>query len=261
MSKSPQKATVEDASSPSLAPTDSSTETRKQDASGSEEEWDPSEDRLPGDTEETEDKGKGKMPEGEEPEERGRKDQSVWQAVWAAEQNAYYFWNTKTEEVTWTNPLQQQPTDQPPLPNEPPPLPSGPAPIPQDNHPEFGQLPDIDPALAWLLPPSQRGGTVAGSDASLAQRAAFNSRTGRFTPADFAYTVDHLDEFNRAKRMNSHYFDVDAWEKEKDEEHAKRKREEEMGGGLKKKITKKDMDRFRKKAAEKKARSQAWLRE
>lgn len=74
-----------------------------------------------------------------------------------------------------------------------------------------------------------------------AQKALFNARTGRFTPADYAYSVDHLDEYNRAKRMSSHYFDVDAWEKEKAEEHAKRKRDEEMGLNSKKKTTKKDM--------------------
>jgi hypothetical protein len=53
--------------------------------------------------------------------------------------------------------------------------------------------------------------------------------------------VDHLDEYNRAKRMNSHYFDVDAWEKQKAEENAKRKRDEESGVVSNKKITKKDM--------------------
>ncbi len=74
-----------------------------------------------------------------------------------------------------------------------------------------------------------------------AQKALFNARTGRFTPADYAYSVDHLDEYNRAKRMSSHYFDVDAWEREKAEEHAKRKRDEEMGLDGKQKITKKDM--------------------
>lgn len=53
--------------------------------------------------------------------------------------------------------------------------------------------------------------------------------------------MDHLDEYNRAKRMNSHYFDVDAWEKQKAEENAKRKRDEESGVVSNKKITKKDM--------------------
>lgn len=155
---------------------------------------------------------------------------------------AYYFWNTKTGEVTWVNPLQPQVSTQPPLPNEPPPLPSGPIPVPQTSHPEFGQLPDIDPALAHLLPPSERGLGMP-ADVNLAQRAAFNSRTGKFTPQDY-YSPEHLSEYNRAKRMNSHYFDVEAWEREKAEESAKRRREEEEGGSSKKKISKKDMVRL-----------------
>lgn len=43
--------------------------------------------------------------------------------------------------------------------------------------------------------------------------------------------------------MNSHYFDVEAWERQKAEESAKRRREEEEGGSSKKKISKKDMVR------------------
>lgn len=80
------------------------------------------------------------------------------------------------------------------------------------------------------------------ADATLTQRAAFNSRTGKFTLQDY-YSPEHLSEYNRAKRMNSHYFDVEAWERQKAEESAKRRREEEEGGSSKKKISKKDMVR------------------
>ncbi|KAK4683992.1 hypothetical protein P7C73_g6215, partial [Tremellales sp. Uapishka_1] len=144
------------------------------------------------------------------------------------------------------------PAPPPPAPVNPP-LPKAPLPAPS-----FGGVPDIDPDLAYLLPASQRGST--STDPSK-QTAQFNARTGRFTANDYTYTVDHLDEYNRAKRMNSHYFDVDAWEKEKAEENAKRKRDEELGVTSNKKPTKKDMERYRKKAAEKKARGQAWLRD
>ncbi|WVQ71957.1 hypothetical protein IAR50_001499 [Cryptococcus sp. DSM 104548] len=237
-----------------------------------EEEWDPSEERLPG---ETGKQGKGKEKAQDEPSPEGEKkdegDTKGWQAVWAPEQNAYYFWNSTSGEVTWTNPLAPPPlpqdASQPPLPNEPPPLPAGPAPTASapaaaapevDPHNQFGQLPEIDPALALLLPPSQRG--PGGADAHLVQQATFNSRTGRFTPLDYQYTVGHLDEYNRAKRMNSHYFDVDAWERQKAEE-SERKAREEANGGKRSTTTRKDMDRYRKKAAEKKQRNQAWLRE
>jgi hypothetical protein len=97
---------------------------------------------------------------------------------------------------------------------------------------------EIDPELAHLLPPDQRGS--APGPTTGAQTALFNARTGRFTPADYAYTVDHLDEFNRSKRMASHYFDYEAWEKQRAEENAKKRRDEEAGIAPAK-ITKKDM--------------------
>ncbi|OXG14535.1 hypothetical protein C366_04576 [Cryptococcus neoformans Tu401-1] len=269
MSPTSRKVTVENASSsPTPPPTEApsrSTEAEHADkaesASGSESEgeWDPSAEILPGGADESKRTRKGKDHDGGKGESSEKGEEQPWQAVWSPEQNAYYFWNTITGEVTWTNPLQPQTSTQPPLPNEPPPLPSGPVPVPQESHPEFEQFPDIDPALSHLIPPSQRGFGMP-ADATLTQRAAFNSRTGKFTPQDY-YSPEHLSEYNRAKRMNSHYFDVEAWERQKAEESAKRRREEEEGGSSKKKISKKDMDRFRKKAAERKARSQAWLRE
>jgi len=164
---------------------------------------------------------------------------------------AWYFWNANTGEVTWTNPLEPTLASSthaaPARPAAPtpvqPPLPLGPPPPSTRAHdPSFGlSSTDIDPDLAHLLPPDQRG--MAQADQG-SQKALFNSRTGRFTASDYAYSVDHLDEYNRAKRMSSHYFDVDAWEKQKAEEHAKRKRDEEMGVSSQKKITKKDMVSF-----------------
>jgi hypothetical protein len=50
-----------------------------------------------------------------------------------------------------------------------------------------------------------------------------------------------MDEFNRQKRFNDHYFDTDAWEKQKAEENAKRKRDEALGIERDTKISKKDM--------------------
>ncbi|WVQ80187.1 hypothetical protein IAT38_002292 [Cryptococcus sp. DSM 104549] len=271
MSPTSRRVTIEDA--PSTSPPAPAAELMVETVCGvdqpvateedEEEVWDPAEERLPG---EVDGKGKGK----EKEKETEVAEEQPWQAVWSPESNAWYFWNTKTGEVSWTNPLEPPAASssaQPPLPAGAPPLPAGPAPLPSQAaasgsgfaDPQYGSgLPEIDPALAHLLPPSQRGGLAA--DPSAGQRAAFNARTGRFTPADYAYSVDHLSEYNRAKRMNSHYFDVEEWERQKAEESAKRKRDEEEGGG-KKKITKKDMDRFRKKAAEKKSRNQAWLRD
>ncbi|KAL7422418.1 hypothetical protein Q5752_003066 [Cryptotrichosporon argae] len=181
----------------------------------------------------------------------------LWQAVWAPEQNAYYFWHTETGEVTWTNPLAPA-SNAPPLPSEPAPVPAPTALRPAAAAAaQPTSLPSIDPALAYLLPPEQRGGP---SDPT-AQAASFNARTGRFAVTGSDYAISHLDEYNRMRRFNEHYFDVDAWERERAAEQAKRKRDEEAGVGHAGKITRKDMDRFRRKAAEKKVRKQAWLRD
>lgn len=125
--------------------------------------------------------------------------------------------------MTWTNPLEPAP----PLPTEPappapinPPLPKEAPPLPEG---KFGEIPDIDPDLAYLLPATQR----VGGDG---QNASFNARTGKFQQTDGTnYAFDHLDEYNRTKRMAGKYFDVDNWEKNLREENAKRKRDEAMG--------------------------------
>jgi hypothetical protein len=264
---SSQKVTVEDASpSPPLpseplpaastsAPVDEPITSLGFDESEDEDdEWNPSSERLPG--EEGKEKGKGK---GKETQDAGRtggdgEKAHSWQAVWSAEKNgalrhsgvcpaylntsliAWYFWNTSTGEVTWSNPLDPGPSSA----SSAPPLPAGPPPsaAPSLPEPKFGQVPDVDPDLAHLLPPEQR--FVTSTDPA-GQKAMFNSRTGRFTAMDYRYSVDHLDEYNRAKRMNEHYFDVEAWERQKQEENAKRKRDEEAGIVSKKQITKRDM--------------------
>ena len=87
------------------------------------------------------------------------------------------------------------------------------------------------------MPKSQQGGGGY-------QTAAFNARTGRFTPANYQYTVDHLDEANRAKRQEGVFFDVGEWEQKKEADWQERKRKEMEGGADdrgKNKLTKADM--------------------
>lgn len=173
----------------------------------------------------------------------------------AADGTAWYFWNTQTGEVTWTNPL-VPPGSADASSSTPsgaagatPPLPAGPPP-PAAAQPDLSLAPppDIDPALAHLLPPDQRYAAAQSGGVPGGQTALFNARTGRFTAKDYQYTTDHMSEYNRAKRMNSHYFDVDAWEAQKNEEYLKRKRDEEAGrtgNKAAKQVTRKDMVRAR----------------
>lgn len=100
---------------------------------------------------------------------------------------------------------------------------------------------------------------TSAADAHLYQSAQFNARTGRFTANDYACTVDHLAEANRARRQEEAFFDVAEWEREK-ERDVKRRREAEERGEQPRKLTKKDMDRFRAKKQERKLRNHAWLK-
>lgn len=124
----------------------------------------------------------------------------------------------------------------PPLPSEPQPTSAWESPLPSDTN--NSTLPPIDPALSHLLPAGSHPGNSSSNDTHYTTTAEFNARTGRFTPANYAYKVDHLAEANRARRQEAAYFDVNDWEQTNEEER-KRKAEAEAGGA--KKLTKKDV--------------------
>jgi hypothetical protein len=182
---------------------------------------------------------------------------------------AYYFWNAETGAVTWENPLAPQPEGSAPSSVVAPPPSASAAPLPVESSwgaaygapsssssayaaPSYvapgatSSLPPIDPGLAHLLPKST---STTGEGY---QSAQFNARTGRFTPANYAFTVDHLAEANRAKRQEGVFFDVDAWENQREEEHRsrllaqeeeKKRKADEVGEGIgpAKKLSKKDI--------------------
>ncbi|KAG6328773.1 hypothetical protein ID866_10316 [Astraeus odoratus] len=58
------------------------------------------------------------------------------------------------------------------------------------------------------------------------------------------------------KRMSEFYFDMNAWEKEVEARHA----EEKEGGKKRKRLTKKDLERFKEQKRLKKIAKTAWLR-
>lgn len=178
--------------------------------------------------------------------------QNEWQAIWAPTHNAYYFYNSRTAETTWVNPLdpassasgsavQPQPDSQPP-PSDDKPKEEG------EKTDEAGEAPPrdlsylngIDPDLAYLdptlaVPPTGAKGPVPTFT------ARFGARSGAFTAMD-ARRPEHLSEAARAARMSSVYFDTEAWEREIAERNAKAKAEEEAGvGDKRKRLTKADI--------------------
>ncbi|EJD51874.1 hypothetical protein AURDEDRAFT_111457, partial [Auricularia subglabra TFB-10046 SS5] len=190
-----------------------------------------------------------------------------WQAVWSPPHNAYYFFNSRTQETTWINPLVP--------PSEADAADASTALVPASSSAELqpfastsaqaGPSHDpyaaaiaagIDPALAHLDPTLAYGATAPAGPMSFA--AKFNARTGAFTKTD-ARTPDHLGEWERARRMSEMYFDVNKWEQEvadrKEQEH-----QDELEGKKRKRPSKKDLERFKEQKKRKMIAKTAWLR-
>lgn len=148
----------------------------------------------------------------------GTHSQGDWQAIWSPQHNAYYFYNARTNETTWTNPLAESSSASQPSSSA-------------YNAEEAAIAQGIDPSLAYLDPSLAAG---PSNPAAFTYSAKFNARTGAFTRPD-ARNPDHVSDYERMRRMNNMYFDMDAWQNEIDQG------QEEEGGKKRKKPTKKDL--------------------
>ncbi|KAG8723151.1 hypothetical protein FRC09_004545 [Ceratobasidium sp. 395] len=194
--------------------------------------------------------------------------QTEWQAIWAPTHNAYYFYNSRTAETTWVNPLDPSSsastsTPQPQAQTQPEPQTdkskqdeAKPEEAPRD----LSYLNGIDPELAYLDPTlAVPSGGAKGPVPTFSAR--FGARSGKFTAMD-GRQPEHLSEAARAQRMSSVYFDTAAWEREIAERDAKAKADDEAGvGDKRKRVTKADIERFKAQKQAKKAMRNAWLRE
>jgi hypothetical protein len=153
-----------------------------------------------------------------------------WQAIFSPAHNAYYFYNGKTQETTWTNPLESSPDASTSTSISTPEASTSQASVP----PHLAQMyaaqaaaasQGIDPSLAHL-DPSLAGASGPGGGGVYAATAKFNARTGAFAKVD-ARAPEHLSEFERAKRMSEFYFDVNAWEQDVAKRHLEEAQEEE----------------------------------
>ncbi|KAH9167029.1 hypothetical protein EDB89DRAFT_1999420 [Lactarius sanguifluus] len=197
-----------------------------------------------------------------------------WQAIWSPSHNAYYFYNTTTQETTWVNPLQPSASASSSLPasasaSVTPPIAqegassgssSGATHVPASVAQiyalqEAAAAQGIDPSLAHL-DPTLAGPSAPGSAYNFAAR--FNAHTGAFTKPD-GRDPTHLSEYERMKRMSSVYFNMDQWEHEV-AERTKQEEEDEANGKKRKRPTKKDLERFKEQKRLKKIAKTAWLR-
>lgn len=143
-----------------------------------------------------------------------------WQAIWSPQHNAYYFYNLRTNETTWTNPLATTADA------------NTAASSARYNAEAAALAQGIDPALAYLDPSLAAG---PSNPAAFTYAAKFNARTGAFAKPD-ARNPEHVSEYERMKRMSQFYFDVDEWQQQ-----LEKQQEEEETGKKRKKPTKKDL--------------------
>ncbi|KAF9078645.1 hypothetical protein BDP27DRAFT_1206603 [Rhodocollybia butyracea] len=182
-----------------------------------------------------------------------------WQAIYSPQFNAYYFFNSETNETTWENPLVKDETPLDPA--------SASSLVAPAEEKDSSSLPHnalqaaaiaqgIDPSLAYL-DPSLVEPIPGSSSVAYGATAKFNARTGQFTRVD-ARDPTHLSEYERAKRMSEFYFDVNAWEQQKaqDQEEAAAEGNEKK----RKRPSKKDLERFKEQKKQKKIAKTAWLR-
>ena len=164
-----------------------------------------------------------------------------WQTAYSPSHNAWYFFNIRTGETTWTNPLQDPnavpSTSQLPLDLSSDTTQGAPSSITTTTITPMGQAAfeqGIDPELAHLVPSLAYGPLSTGPGT---YSARFNVHTGKFTAAD-GRDPSHVSEYARAQRMSAVFFDVQEWEAEV----AKRKADEDLEGPRrKKKPTKADL--------------------
>ncbi|KAL8287336.1 hypothetical protein RQP46_003788 [Phenoliferia psychrophenolica] len=207
------------------------------------------------DGEEGEDAGEGEE-EKEEGEEEGEatgvhKGADGWQAVWSAEANAYYFWNQQKNLTTWENPLATPTASTSATPAQAGAAADGADPRTQV---DYG---GIDPELAYLDPNLARSSTTSSAAPSF--QARFNSRTGRFQ-GDPTMNPDRISEYSRGERQQEVFYNTQAWQASLEGKGIKRAGEE-AEGGKRKRVTAKDVERFKAKKLDKKKRSQGWLYE
>ncbi|GAA5866875.1 hypothetical protein JCM8547_003903 [Rhodosporidiobolus lusitaniae] len=169
----------------------------------------------------------------------------AWQAVFSAETNAWYFWNSETQETTWTNPREASDAPKAGTSTE--------LSATSSSAPEQG-LPEIDPELAWLDPTA-----AARSKGSGVQVARFNARTGRFQ-ADPAMNPDRISDFSRGQRQQEAYYDVAGWEAQLGGRGLKRGAETDDDEAGKRRPSSKQVERFRQAKEDKKRKKLAtWL--
>ncbi|KAI7895664.1 uncharacterized protein EV154DRAFT_494553 [Mucor mucedo] len=185
--------------------------------------------------------------------------ETTWTAVWDERAQAYYWWNTETNETTWINP------DTPAVQTT-----AVETTVEKSNPLDF-LLDRIDTEVKRKLDGEVEpaAGTTEQSqyydqyfdqpETSYASTAHFNARTGRFTTQNDVERLnpENLTIESRAKRQMQFYFDVDTYTEERNQQ---RSFTEDGRVGKKKQLTRKEVEYFKKMKKEKKSKkAREWL--
>lgn len=139
-----------------------------------------------------------------------------WQAIFSVQHNAYYFYNSQTNETTWINPLEPDPslstepaaaegqshasTSKSPQPESSSSTSQETSPQPSASASHYAAMQaaaiaaGIDPSLAYLDPSLAASTSTAAGPLPNTFTAKFNARTGAFTTGD-ARDPGHLSEY------------------------------------------------------------------
>ncbi|GAB5587509.1 hypothetical protein Unana1_02409 [Umbelopsis nana] len=203
-------------------------------------------------------------------------EESAWVPTWDEESQAYYWWNTITNETTWDNPYPDQGQDQ-----------EGEEEqayydqsyqggyyygnYEQPSNPLDAVLSKIDTEVRSQLDnttdtskPFQSYNELFDPAEVVPQEpvnsydsvAHFNARTGKFTSSKEADRLnpEYMSLESRAKRQMQYYFDVDAYQEQRNRERMAN------AAGAKRPLSKKEVERFKRQKQEKKEkRKREWL--
>ncbi|KAH0606236.1 uncharacterized protein H6S33_003897 [Morchella sextelata] len=176
-------------------------------------------------------------------------DSDGWQPIWDGTYQAYYFYNSHTNETTWTNPRVPEATLATAVAGDPP------LPLEDEPDPNLTYNPAIHGDYDPTAPYAQVQNAAGAQGDEYVARGAFNRFTGKFQPAASRRVPENYNDENKSRRQMEFYFDVDAAASTHDGRSLKAERQT-------RKLSRKEVREFQeKRKARKEEKRKAWLRD
>lgn len=186
------------------------------------------------------------------PTEPAEEDSDGWQPIWDDTYQAYYFYNSHTNETTWTNPRVPEAMT---LPATGVVVGDPPLPLEDEPDPNLTYNPAIHGDYDPTAPYAQVQNAAGAQGDEYVARGAFNRFTGKFQPAASRRVPENYNDENKSRRQMEFYFDVDAAASTHDGRSLKAERQT-------RKLSRKEVREFQeKRKARKEEKRKAWLRD